>query len=116
MPDPVAEWLKRLEECEARTRTQHNDPHTTITMHLGDCSRLLRVARAWHAAKNLVDSQAEDDGLWFVAQTAPEAYLQQELRKLHAAIEQDKLYQGLDTNQDNATYVGQCDGRGGGGE
>lgn len=30
---------------------------------------------------------AEDEGLWFVAQTAAEAYLQQELRKLCAAIE-----------------------------
>ena len=37
--------------------------------------------------KKLVDSQAEDDGLWFIAKTAPEAYLQQELRKLHAVIE-----------------------------
>jgi hypothetical protein len=37
--------------------------------------------------RELVDRQAEDDGLWFIAQTAPEAYLQQELRKLHAAIE-----------------------------
>lgn len=37
--------------------------------------------------KELVDKQAEDDGLWFVARTAPEAYLQQELRKLHDAIE-----------------------------
>ena len=34
-----------------------------------------------------VDAQAEDDGLWFVAETAAEAYLQQELRKLHAQIE-----------------------------
>lgn len=37
----------------------------------------------------LVDQQAEDEGLWFVAQTAAEAYLQQELRRLHAAIEQE---------------------------
>ena len=37
--------------------------------------------------RNMVDRQAEDDGLWFTAQTAPEAYLQQELRKLHAEIE-----------------------------
>ena len=36
----------------------------------------------------LVNEQAEDDGLWFIARTAPEAYLQQELRRLHAAIEQ----------------------------
>jgi len=35
----------------------------------------------------LVNKQAEDDGLWFDAQTAPEAYLQQELRRLHAVIE-----------------------------
>jgi hypothetical protein len=40
-------------------------------------------------ARDLVDEQAEDEGLWFVAQTAPEAYLQQELRRLHAAIEEE---------------------------
>lgn len=38
-------------------------------------------------ARALAAKQAEDDGLWFVAQTASEAYLQQELRKLHAAVE-----------------------------
>lgn len=36
----------------------------------------------------LVLEQAEDDGLWFVAETASEAYLQQELRRLAAAIEE----------------------------
>ena len=36
---------------------------------------------------DLVHEQPEDEGLWFIAQTAPEAYLQHELRKLHAAIE-----------------------------
>jgi hypothetical protein len=39
--------------------------------------------------REIVDAQAEDVGLWFKAQTAPEAYLQQELRRLHAAIERD---------------------------
>lgn len=34
-----------------------------------------------------VDRQAEDEGLWFEAQTAAEGYLQQELRRLHALIE-----------------------------
>lgn len=38
----------------------------------------------------LTDEQAEDEGLWFFAQTAPEAYLQQELRRLHAVIEGSK--------------------------
>ena len=37
--------------------------------------------------RTITDCQAEDEGLWFDAVTAPEAYLQQELRKLHSAIE-----------------------------
>ena len=37
--------------------------------------------------KKIVNLQAEDKGLWFVAETTSEAYLQQELRKLHTAIE-----------------------------
>lgn len=37
--------------------------------------------------KMLVDEQAEDWGLWFDARTAPEAYLQQALRRLHDAVE-----------------------------
>ncbi len=39
------------------------------------------------ALRLLVNAQASDEGLWFKAETAPEAYLQQELRRLHAAIE-----------------------------
>lgn len=35
----------------------------------------------------LVQQQAEDEGLWFDARTSAEAYLQQELRALHALIE-----------------------------
>lgn len=31
--------------------------------------------------------QAEDEGLWFVAQNAAEGYLQAQLRRLHEAIE-----------------------------
>ena len=37
--------------------------------------------------QRLVNKQAEDEGLWFEAKTAPEEYLQQELRRLHYAIE-----------------------------
>jgi len=35
----------------------------------------------------MVDTQALDEGLWFIAETAAEVYLQQELRRLHAALE-----------------------------
>ncbi len=38
-------------------------------------------------ARQLVEQQANDDGLWFVATTITEAYLQQALRKLHEAVE-----------------------------
>lgn len=45
------------------------------------------AARTTLQARQLVTTQAEDDGLWFEAETAPEAYLQQELRRLHAVVE-----------------------------
>lgn len=38
--------------------------------------------------KKIVDEQAANEGLWFIAETGPEAYLQQELRKLHAVCEE----------------------------
>ena len=41
--------------------------------------------------KEFVAKQAEDEGLWFEAETAPEAYLQQELRALHTLIENELL-------------------------
>ena len=37
--------------------------------------------------QELVDEQAEDEGLWFIARTAPEACLQAALRRLHEVIE-----------------------------
>ena len=42
----------------------------------------------------IVNRQAEDEGLWFIAQTAPEAYLQRALRELHAAIERPATQDG----------------------
>ena len=45
-------------------------------------------SRDWMAAiKALVIEQANDEGIWFIAQTVSEEYLQQELRKLHSMIE-----------------------------
>lgn len=38
--------------------------------------------------QHIVDVQAEDEGLWFIAEYATEAYLQAALRRLHAAIEE----------------------------
>ena len=44
-------------------------------------------------AKDLVDRQAEDEWLWFAAQTAAEAYLQEALRNLHRAVESEQPLQ-----------------------
>ena len=38
-------------------------------------------------ARTMVREQAEDDGLWFIADSVVEAYFQQEIRRLHATIE-----------------------------
>ncbi len=37
----------------------------------------------------IVDRQAKDEALWLLDPTAAEAYLQQALRELHAAVEAD---------------------------
>jgi len=48
------------------------------------------LAQREAALKNIrafVDDQAEDENVWFRAVTLPEAYLQKELRSLHAVVE-----------------------------
>ena len=57
--------------------------------------------RSWEDVRRLVDEQAEDEGLWFLAATAPEAYLQQELRRLHAMIEDVGVGTARDINQED---------------
>lgn len=39
--------------------------------------------------KAIVTEQAKDEGLWFNAKFATEAYLQKELRRLHQVIEDE---------------------------
>jgi len=45
------------------------------------------LSQALEEIRKMVDKQAEDEGIWFNAETAPEAYIQQEFRKLHGLIE-----------------------------
>ena len=37
--------------------------------------------------QELIDKQAEDEGLWFEVETASEDFLQEALRELHKAVE-----------------------------
>ena len=48
--------------------------------------------KKWLALKKMVDEQIEDEGLWFLAETASESYLQHELRRLHKEIERHLIY------------------------
>ncbi len=52
----------------------------------GNVRLFVEAARRVANLQTIVNEQAEDEGLWFHAITAPEAYLQQELRRLHAAL------------------------------
>ena len=54
-----------------------------------DVDLFVDAARRVVNAQAIVDEQAEDEALWFIDVSAPEAYLQQALRRLHAAIDQE---------------------------
>ena len=59
--------------------------------------RALREARdVLKGIQMLVDTQAEDERIWFVAENAAEGYLQAQLRKLHTAIEAAPLLKKWD--------------------
>ena len=49
-------------------------------------------------SRELIDRQAEDPGLWFIAKTAPEAYLQCALRELHALVESEMATTALSSS------------------
>lgn len=84
------------------TRNTLTDAEACITLLADDRATLLRILRARQlvvmpgnaeliqravTARICVAEQAGDAGLWFQAKTAPEAYLQKELRRLHEIVE-----------------------------
>jgi hypothetical protein len=75
--DPHGESLLEAQRLAAEKHAAHDR----------EWQRLRAVDAAAKAARTLINEQAEDEGLWFQAQSAPEAYLQQELRRLHDAVE-----------------------------
>ena len=56
--------------------------HTTAQKELAELKN-----KMW-GLKQMVDMQVEDEGLWHIDATVPEAYLQDALRELHHCIEQ----------------------------
>lgn len=91
----VDELRHRAEAELAKLKSEMASLEQALTDPENQPSQFGTVTLEWHEAelaklRQLVAQQAEDDGLWFNAATAPEAYLQQELRKLHAAVEGTK--------------------------
>lgn len=88
--DPYEE-IERVESDLARTESERNrtlaklDEVWKVNGELR--SDLVEARKSIARLKQIVSEQANDEALWFVAHYATEAYAQQELRKLHAAIE-----------------------------
>ena len=72
-----------LDEIEALRHTEYASDEVVMEM----LNTLELVWSEFEAARTVVKEQASNPGLWFLAKTAPEGYLQQELRRLHAVIE-----------------------------
>ena len=60
-------------------------PGKSVAAHL---KRIAELEAEQLYRQKFVDLQAEDEGLWFIAETATEAYLQRALRGCHQMIEQ----------------------------
>lgn len=76
MPEPTPEQIR---DHPARIAPGH--------WSWGYIAELEKYLEQLAGARALANAQAEDEGLWFEAETAPEAYLQAALRRMHAAVE-----------------------------
>lgn len=74
------------ESDDLRTR-QAGATEATSKLFNEVLSRYETLLAKQKAVNELIEKQAKDEGLWFEAKTAPEAYLQQELKKLYRQIE-----------------------------
>ncbi len=94
-----------VEQPPTAARRQGDDSaFRTVRGALRDLGSELEGLRAKdRRLRALVSQQAEDEGLWFEAATAPEAYLQQELRKLHQAVEEAAVV----SHQEQARWEGE---------
>jgi len=82
---------RRWQEC-GRELSQEVDRLRARAFYLAaendkDKQRIAELEREREALMEVVNEQAEDDGLWFVAESITEDMLQRALRRLHAAAE-----------------------------
>lgn len=83
----MLDYERRISELEAE-KERHEDELVRYAHAFAEwVAERDRLREAATRIQQIVDTQALDEGLWFIAETAAEAYLQQELRRLHATIE-----------------------------
>lgn len=86
-----AEWkfvaLAFAVENGRRGTFQDEATEETVDKALDLHKQLTAANEKLASARKVIERQANDDGLWFLSRTAPEAYLQAALRNLHAAVE-----------------------------
>ena len=80
----MSDLTKRLQGSVCYASTNKEWPNVLLQEAADRIDALEECLRELAA---MTAAQAEDEGLWFNAMHASEGYLQQELRKLHAAIE-----------------------------
>ena len=83
--------MVRRPTCERHAENVYGGPDADVAQlraqYTEQVNRAEAAEEALRALRDQVEDQANDYGLWFVARTAPESYLQAALRRLHAAIE-----------------------------
>lgn len=80
-PEELVEFLRKVDSRQ-QSLTSATPPYSKF----GEAADLIESQRN-AVIEELVKRQAEDDGLWFNAKYATEAYLQDALRQLHKAVE-----------------------------
>jgi hypothetical protein len=81
-PISLSEQIEAV-EAEAKMAAKHEG----YSRHAAALRGASAMLRRMQEALKLCAEQAEEPGIWFVAERITEGYLQQELRRLHAAIE-----------------------------
>jgi len=59
------------------------------TLNHAAANRIDKLEAKLKAIRDVVDEQADEEGIWFDAMTAPEAYVQRELRRLHWVVKEE---------------------------
>ena len=91
MPSPSEERLHNrvLDERDARVRELEAEVAYREEARISQLLVTDLRVKAMDRIRSLVAQQADDPALWYTTpRTAPEVYLQQELRRLHALIEE----------------------------